>query len=404
MNSAVLLVKQCGVDNYQWLRFGDSADNVQTGDSEALAQASAGQLDIAHIAATQEVSIRQVEFETHEKKILHQTIPYTLEDDLLDDVDQLHFALGPIDQQQVAVAWLKKEQLENWLAMLADQHLDVQYVVPELLLLPEQREGWTLLIDDDRWLLKSGPYQGFALEEANAGLALQLLLDESDQLPESLEVYAGNLDQAHVLNNIPELLRGMVDWREGDYWQLICTNEADTLLAACKRLDLLQGAYERKLPWRKWWQTWRVAAVLLLGTVIVQFVAGFSELKSLQNTNQDLRVEIEQIYRSVVPTGAVVNPEKQLSRKVRALEGGSGGGFINLLDKIAQVVSQTEGLTIHSLNYTEKQSEIRMTVIAPAFDNVETARANMEKQGLTAQLVGSSTEQGKTRARLRIRS
>ena len=335
--------------------------------------------------------------------MLRQTIPYALEDDLLDDVNDLHFALGDVHEQQVDVAWVKKQQLDQWLQALQQESLQVYQVLPELLLLPYQENSWTLIIDDDRWLLKNGGCEGFSLEAANAALTLQLMLDETDQLPESVNLYAGDNDRDAMLNQLPELLRGIVQWCDQDYWQLLCSVYNDQGSAGAVPLNMLQGDYEPKLPWRQWWQTWRVAAVLLVAATVMQFVAGYSELKSLQNTNLGLRQDIEKTYRSVVPRGPLVNPEKSLRRKVKALEGGSGGGFVMLLDKVAQVVAGTEGLTIQSLNYTEKQSEIRLNLIAPAFDDVETARANMEKAGLTAELVGSSSEKGKTRARLRIK-
>jgi general secretion pathway protein L len=402
VNSA-LLVKQCGTDNYQWHRVGGDAQDVLTGDSEALAQSCLPDKELILIAPTQDVSMREVGFEAHEKKMLRQTIPYSLEDDLLEDVGELHFALGEVKKERVPVAWIKKEQLQQWLNTLQDQSLEGRQVLPELMLLPREDNSWILLIDDDRWLVKSAKYQGFSLEADNAGLALQLLLDEAEELPESFVVYAGQADHDDILSKLPEMLRGIVEWREEDYWQLIATACNDDIQPTVKQLDLLQGAYERKLPWLKWWQTWKIAAIFLAVVTVVQFVAGYSEVSSRENTNLSLRQEIERAYRSVVPRGAVVNPTKQLKRKVRALEGGGGGGFVPLLDKIAQVVAKSTGLKVHSLNYTEKQSEVRLTILAPSFDDVETARTEMEKLGLKAELTGSSSENGKTRARLRIK-
>ncbi|MBL4826482.1 MAG: hypothetical protein JKY66_01985 [Spongiibacteraceae bacterium] len=259
--NATVLAKQCGLDNYQWLTLGASADSVQCGDSEALVQSCLPDSHLVLIASTQDTSLRKVAFEAHEKKMLRKTIPYSLEDDLLDDVDDLHFALGEIQEQAIVVAWIKKTQLEQRLSHFQEQGVDVQLILPELPLLPCEEKSWTLLIDDERWIVKSDNNQGFSLEVANAGLALQLLLDEAEELPESLVVYQGGSEQSFILSHLPELLRGIVEWRDAGYWQVIAVACQEDFSPHAKRLNLLQGDYERKLPWKQWWLTWRIAAI-----------------------------------------------------------------------------------------------------------------------------------------------
>ena len=401
MNSTVL-IKASGIGNYQCLQFDGQDSELFVGDGERLSSV-AEQASLVYIAPAEAISLRTVSFDGAERKMLRQTIPYSLEDDLVDDVDTLHFALGTVADNTVPLAIVNRQPLQQWLDDLQQQGVEVQQLVPELQLLPLPANGWTLLVDEQQWLLRYSEQEGFALEADSARLAMQLLLDETDELPQSLQVYCPPEQQALVLNQLPELLRGVVEWKDDDYWQLIAEGFKQQAATPGGTINLLQGDYALRLPWQKWWKNWRLVAVLLLAATLFQLVSTFTAKQILESRNLELRTEIEQVYRTVVPRGAVMDPERQLRRKLNALKGSGGAGFVSLLDRVGQELAKVEGLVLQSLNYTEKQTEIRLTVLANTFDDVETVRTKLEQLGLSAELTGSSAEGSKTRARLRIR-
>ncbi|MEE8059258.1 MAG: type II secretion system protein GspL [Pseudomonadales bacterium] len=405
--NATILIKPCGVGNYQCLQLGETGHEHFVGDSERLADA-AENTTLVYIAPAEAITLRTVHFDNHEKKILQKTLPYSLEEDLVDDVEDLHFALGAIANNTVLLTIVNRQLLSQWLEDLEQQGVEIQQLVSELQLLPVANNSWSLLVENDRWLLRSAGSEGFAMEADSASLALQLLLDQADPLPEQLRVYCQQDQQPSILSRLSEMLRGMVEWSDDDYWQVV----ADGYLQNGQNkqngqqfipINLLQGDYALSLPWRKWWKRWQIAAMLLLSATVLQLGVTFGEMEVLESDNLELRVAIERSYRSVVPKGAVMDPERQLRRKVNALKGSSGEGFVTLFDRIGKVLAKTEGLSLQSLNYTEKQAEIRLTVLANDFDSVETVRANLEELGLIAELTGSSIEGSKTRARLRIK-
>jgi len=407
--SSTILAKQCGIGNYEWLQLNRQHNKqAQTepqyfvGDAERLQEQGIEGADIILLADAETVVFKTVGFEDSERKLLRQTLPYTLEDDCIDDVDSLHFALGTVVENTVPIAIIKREQIEQQLHDAAEQGLELQQIVSELSFIPWYEHSWSLVVEDETWLVRTGEYQGFRLDVATASLSLQLLLDESDQLPERLRVFCPEERHVEVLNQLPELLRGMVEWHDDSYWQVLAQGLSEQVMQP-KVINLLQGSYARSLPWFKWWKLWKMALILLAAVMITQIVASYAELKILESRNIDLRAQIERSYRSVVPRGAVMDPEKQLQRKVSEMKGAGGDGFVVLLQQIAPVLAAVDGLIIQSLNYTEKQSEIRLTVLANGFADVETARANLEKLGLKAELGGSSADGSKTRARLRIR-
>ena len=410
--STTTLFKPCGIGNFEWLRMESAAaradrgaepveaviGSFSVGDAERLVD-ECGSDSMLLIAPAEKVSFLDVAFEPSEKKLLRQTVPYTLEEELVDDVDELHFALGDIADNAVDVAVVRRDALEQWQQSLAEQQLDVQGIVPELMLLPLPDKCWTLLINDEQWLVRYGVSAGFAMEPDNASLALQLLLDEVGGLPSRLLVFAGAGDRVSILNQLPELLRGVVDWQEGDYWAIVSRG----FQQSSRPINLLQGEYAQGLPWKKWWKQWKLGLIFLLAAIVLNILMTAMRIQVLEGRNLELRTETEKIYRSVVPRGAVMDPARQLRRKVESMQGSGGEGFVSLLAKVAKVLAAVDGLQVQSINYDEKQSELRLTILANGFNDVETARANLEKAGLTAELTGSNAEGDKNRARLRIR-
>lgn len=407
--SATIVVKQYGIDSYEWLQF-DNAKSLAdddvlplfVGDGERLQHESELADNVIVLADAKTISIKQVAFEEHEKKLLDQTVPYSLEDECVDDVEDLHFALGGIQANSAPVAITRREELQETLEDIANQGVDVKQLVSEWSFIPFKENGWTLLLNNDNWLVRAGQYKGFTLDSSTIKLGLQLLLDESEVPPENITVYCSEEQQSVVMNSLPESLKNCVDCQSGDYWQVIHQGLKQTEVSATA-INLLQGNFARRLPWLKWWKSWRVVGFLLVAAIAVQLISTYTELKILESRNVELRSEIEKSYRSVIPRGAVMDPERQLRRKVNAMKGASGDGFVVLLAKVAPVIAAIDEMSIQNLNYNEKQSEIRLTLLAAGFDDVETARTNLEKLGLKAELTGSNAEGDKTRARLKIR-
>ncbi|WP_101757509.1 type II secretion system protein GspL [Oceanicoccus sp. KOV_DT_Chl] len=408
--ASTLLIKPCGIDNYEWLSIdqkqtivGDPLAELQVGDGERLAQACAANSDAVFLVAAEAVSIKEVAFDEHERKLLRQTIPYTLEEDCLEDVDNVHFALGKVGESTVPLALVSRRIIEESLAGLERQEIAITQLVSELFYLPVADNSWTLMVEADRWLVRVGAYHGFAMDAETASFALQLLLDEAEELPLQLTVYCAADREQAVLNQLPEMLRGIADFQIQDYWQIIADGVMQSQLKA-KAINLLQGDFAPSLPWKKWWMHWRIAGFMFLAVTVLQFASVYTQKTILESRNVELRAQIERAYRSAVPVGAVMDAEKQLRRKVNSLKGSAGTGFVGLLAQVGEVVASIDGLSVQSLNYTEKDSEIRLTILAAGFNDVETARAKLEKLGLKAELTGSNAEGDKTRARLKVRS
>lgn len=379
-------------DQLHWCAADDTATFSHGSVQDFAAQPNTRSADLVLVVPAQKVMLQEVAFAAHERKLLRQTVPYSLEDELLDDVDTQHFALGVIAGEKVPVAIIDKQWLSAWLQQCLQAGLDIKRALPEQLLLPYREQCWTLRVEPERWLVRINTSRGFALEPESAKIALQLLLDNAQELPRQLLVCSDEPIETLLLQ-LPELLRGSVEVLEKT--PLVLTEGA--LL-----IDFLQGAFARTLPWRRWWLQWRLAAIVFAVAVAVHLLVGGIQHHRLNQQNIALRQQIEEVYRTVEPRGVVNDPELQLRRKLEALQSHQGSGVLPLFQQVGGVLKATDGIAVQNLTYSEHQGELRVSLSANTFKDVEAVRAAIANTGLNAQLVGSNTDGDKTRAQLRI--
>lgn len=380
-------------DRYRWWRVeADGQTVVGSGDLDALG-AAARDSDITLCWPAERVVLRDVPFAPGERKLLRQTVPYTLEDELAGDVDALHFALAQPGATEVTVAVADRDELAQALEALTGAGLNVKQAQPEQLLLPWRENRWTLVAEPGRWLLRTGKLQGFAMERDAVGVALELILAEAVALPEAIDVYLVDASEDELFRALPEVLASLV------------SIEAATVSPAPYgegELDLLQGPFARTIAWRKIWRQWRLPVIGFAAVLGLQFAYAALDYNRLQEQNVELRREIEAAYRQVIPQGVLNEPVLQLQRRVRALEGSGGGGLLLLMSQVGDALTSVEGTELENVSYSERQNEMRITILAPRFADVESLREKLQQNGLQAELAGTSTDGDQTRARLRI--
>jgi type II secretion system protein L len=340
-----------------------------------------------------EVSLQEVEISADEKRHVAKSLPFLLEDEFASDIEDLHLASMFCDKLKLAVAACDDSRMQAWEELLAGLP-PINLWLPEPLLLPRESGEACVLIEADQVLVRSGEYQGFAVEREMASTWLQSLAAEP---VDSVIVYG--LEQAVDMELIPVELQDRVQWRTGDFAAALMLSEE-----SAEPLSLRQGRYGPSLPLASWWRQWRLAAAMLMAAFIVQVGASYAEYRSLETDNQQMHRQIESTYRQVAPQGAMSDPEKQLQRKLSGMKGGAqSGGFVPLLEQLGRVVQGQPGTTLSSINFTDKAGDLRVILIAPDFKAVEAIRGRLDKAGLQADLENSNTQGDAVRARLKVR-
>ena len=325
------------------------------------------QAPVCFAAPATAVRLQRMPISAEEKKHLAKSLPYMLEEQLAQDVDTLHFATREIAP------------------------LDYGVAICEL----AHMEGWCLLLERDQALLRTGLCEGAGLERELTDALLQSALAAGNE-PDALIVYGDDQEADTAL--VPPPLRDRVQWRRG--------NLASALLLADdldQGLNLLQGAFAPRLPLGRWWQDWRRVAALFGAAVALHLLATWADYAQLDRQNLALRGAIEDSYRQANPRGAVVDPEKQLSRQLNDLRGGAqSSGFVGLVAQVGEVLAANPGTSIASLNYIQRAGEMRLNILASDYGAVERIRQAIGATGLEASLENSSAQGDGVRARLRV--
>ncbi len=392
-NQSVLLLRD---DSLCWLKAGEERARVLS-DAEQidrLRQQLAGR-DHRCVFAAPGAAVRLVELPVtpEERRHLDSSLPFMLEESLAADLEGQHFARMALDKGCYAVAIVDRAAMQDWEDALGEFAPLVPWI-PEPLLLPWQAGEWTLVFEETSALLRFGRCAGTRIEMSLLPSLLEALLSEAP--PARVVLYG--LDEAGDRKRLPDALDAPVEWRRGTLATALLLNDPSPA-----QLNLLQGDFAPQLPYARWWAQWQRVAALLLVALLVHMLSGWLDYRRLERENLVLRSEIQSIYREVNPRGAVVDAQKQLQRQLAALGGSeAGGSFTGMLAPLATLLAERRDMVLASLNYSQRNAELRVNLLAPDFAEVEALRAALLTAGFEASLESSSRSGERVRARLRI--
>jgi general secretion pathway protein L len=333
----------------------------------------------------------------HETKLLAKTLPWTLEERLLEPVEHVHVAHGPVANGVAAVSAINAASLQQVLADLRAVGLQPQGACSELFLLPWQSGQWTVFIraaSAAPVLVRHGAHAGFACARANLQNALQMLLNESTEQPRQFVVVAEASADVDTHALFPVLLQSRLVLQRQELAQLMGT-------AALPPCNLLQGRFAPALPWAQWWRQWRVAAALLAALLLTDLaLSGYASVRMNRAAERN-EADLVQLYRSVQPDGELVDPRLQLEQALAAV-GANQQGFLTLLSRMGPALRAAPEARVQNLEYDGASGELQLQVLTADYSGAEDLRMKLQQLGLQAELLGSSRDSAGSRTRLRV--
>ena len=164
------------------------------GDLKTAANHAIGCQVVVFVSAMN-ILLTQVELPAMNKQRLARAIPFSLEEHVASDVEQLHFALGSRYGEKIACAVVEKQEMENWQQLLKNANIQTDILVSECFGVQRNEGAWSILINradgmSRKALLRNGEQSGLAMDLQNLAFILRNALDNSEpeQLPSQIQV------------------------------------------------------------------------------------------------------------------------------------------------------------------------------------------------------------------------
>lgn len=365
------------------------------------------------------VLLAQAELPAMKGQKLAKAVPYALEEQLADDVENLHVAIGDQDEQgKVSNAVVSRESIESWLARLKTAGLHPDMMSPEVFGVQWENETdatqWSLIIDGSHALIRTGTQMGLAFETENMSTVFQACLDNAGDLyPSSLTVVGCGEDLEDLFEGsaIQNKLTDLCAEKSIELFFRQSDEDCGVLLAQGfdenNAINLLQGDYSRKEQVGRFLRPWRPALILGAVWLLFQvggFIADYSRLASL---DEKQRVEMSSIFKQALPGSRLVaGSEKELmSRALEKLRGGGDGSssLLSLLAQAGKIFKETNGVVLRSVRYKDNKLDVGLNISDLQSLDVLKQRLNNEAR-LDVEIISASSRNGKVESRLSIKA
>lgn len=388
----------------KWLTM-DSSDPETTAEiQEGLEQASlqaAGARTIV-IVPGNVIFLGNAQIPSRNRQRILSALPFMLEDQLISDIDQLHFAIGERDADGIVnTAVIDRAIMNTWLARLRSFDIEPDILAPDILCVALTPGHWTLLQDQERTLLRTGAQSGAVIDNNNLATITGIFLEEAGEYRPTEIDWICHDAQPIPLLDLDDTVKLSTRTLDEEPLSFLAGSYDEN-----SAINLLQGEYSRREQLGKLWRPWIPALALLAILIIINGSMTIVDSFQLSKSQASLKKNIEKIYLDTFPDARrVVNPKVQMQRRLTDLRSGGGAlssDFLDILKSSGQAISNTKGLELQRFSYREGRLDIALTINdLQALDQLKQRLTNDAK--LNVEIQSASARNGKVEARIQLK-
>lgn len=347
---------------------------------------------------------------------LARAVPFALEEQLTEDIDQLVFALGKRRSSGgTPVAVVSRSLLEGWLSDLHAAGIEPVALHADMSLLPSNPSQTVLWLEKGRLSVRRPGMLPFAVELAPVTEALivaGVIADpltanapdaETEPVLENAILYATREDWASVQSEF----EGLVDRFGSLKIQLLPDGPLPWLarnLAATDAVNLLQGEFAKAADYSARWRRWRTPALLAAGLLAIHVAAQALQLGHAKHETAALDAQIAQVFSAAMPGDQIREPRRQMQTRLDRIRHSGAGPqhFLRTLQALSGAITATPKTTIDAMSYREESLDMKVT--APSLASLSQLSQLMGKQGLTAEIQSSTPVGSGVEAHMQVRA
>lgn len=397
----------------QWLRAdqnGTRLSGVSAGSLQDAALAAGNRPVIVMVPAV-DVLLTSVHMPVRSVSRIRTALPFALEENLAEDVANLHFALGErLEDNRVSVAIVADEKLRAWQEQLQDAGLVASRMVAEHHGLAKIPGTSSLLIDDATIMFNDGADNEFAMQGVQPSDVLVVagqLGEKHDEDGESgghVLVFCDAVTEQQYAHEWIALRHEMnsVDVNvlpDGAFAKLAVT------VAAGKGINLLQGKYGRKTEYATIFKPWKAAAMLLLALTCVMAIGKGLDYRQLAGEKAALESQFLAEYRQMRPadTRDIVDPKSLVESLKRSVGASSSPQvFLPSLRELGAALAANNEAKLEAISYRAGVVDLRLTAPdVPTLDRIQKAVSTSGR--FTATIQSTDQVADKINGRIQIR-
>jgi len=344
--------------------------------------------------------LTNVNTRARKQKHLLKAVPFALEDELADDVEDLHFALGQrYGENDYPIAVIDKNILDGVIDELSNVGIYPDVLTADVFGLPYREGTWTILIENERALVRTSNYQGFTIDLHNLQQMLTSSLRQAEEPPTELNVYCCDDQQTGIKKlNIPISTNELDDCPPGLYADGLDENDC---------INLLQSSYKNKDKKHRQTGPWKIAAMLFGIWIALSFASVFLDHVRLSKKEKNLDKQIVQIMKQTFPdmqnvsaNSARTKMEARLKNFMNINSANSQASFMELLAMSGESMKQAGKVDITTMTYHE--GKLNMSVKSADVQILDNIKQALKSKHYATDIQSANTQGNTIEAKLVI--
>jgi general secretion pathway protein L len=334
------------------------------------------------------VYLTEVELPEKAGRQVLSAIEYQVEDQLAQDIETQHFALGDTSENPVSIAVVSRSIMERCMTLARSHDLRLTQIIPELFLCPWLGEGVALTEGYDGCLLRYGKYRGL---KCNAqALPAMLELVKRDVEFDTITFYGADTEATPTIEKYTLLSQSLGSTRPG--------------LVDGPLIDLQQRDYQLSSAWQGLAKTWKWVALFIAALLVVGTYNKAVALNELEDELVGIKQQQYDLLKPYLPanTSPDANFKKLLIERMKQLQSNQREqGFLKLLLDFSRARSNFPNVKITRIGY--QGDLLSFEISSSQLNDIEALLETVIKQGVNAKLESLNIKPDRSSGRLVLR-
>ena len=317
----------------------------------------------------------EVKIPSKNEEVIRQSIPYALEEELANDIDDNHFSYRQKSEQQFIVSIVNKDIMHEIRKQVNDVDLKCAQLYSEIYTIPSIESFTSFCIFEDYVIIRDG-CTGSTIKRKLIGDYLKLSKNKKQV------VYSHN--KLKLADN------SSITLNRQDTTLL----QAKTLIAniaATKVVNLFQGDYQQNIDTRKPVNPWMKLIVLSAFLIGSWLFINLLQLWKLSSEIKAIKASQSTLLQELIPNASQTernDPYSAIQSRLKLSENqqstSAGVGFIKALGYLGQTLVQHPTIQVQSLR--QRNTKLEVKLLAQNVNLLNQFQSGLEKNVLSMRI------------------